>query len=276
MCQLSQLDLIRSAAFFSRASRVLPLSRKRELRIHRIRISRPYLFTSVRHNSFCSLSRVFATQRFHFPELIHGSRLKSTGVFLHLWPSSSRVPPLGPSDLPPSVCSLHSSFSHLAMSRASSSRAPAKPWCRSSESQVGFSYFVSKEASNYCDDVLSKKGQDLIKRNIQIHDFKGFGISEQFEQWGWVDAFLGYDDVYPEMVREFLTNVTNIDLSLGSFTTYARGMRMNFSVNSIRAMLNLPIVDNPQWPLAPSLMPSRCEVLRELTGGVYTVLNLPK
>ncbi|KAG5531342.1 hypothetical protein RHGRI_026084 [Rhododendron griersonianum] len=161
------------------------------------------------------------------------------------------------------------------MSRASSSQALAKPWRRPSESQVGFSYFVSKEASNYCDDVLSKKGQDLIERNVHIHDFKGFEMLEQFEQRGWVDAFLGYDDAYPEMVQEFLTNVIDIDLSLGSFTTYPHGMCMNFSVNSIHTMLNLPIVDNPQWPLAPSLMPSRCEVLRELTRGVYTVLNLP-
>lgn len=125
------------------------------------------------------------------------------------------------------------------MPRTSSSRAPAKPWRRPPESQVGFSYFVSNEARKYCDDVLSKKGQELIERNVHIHDFTGFGISEQFEQRGWVDAFLGYDDAYPEMVREFLANVTNVDLSLGSFTTYVRGMRMNFSVNSIRTLLKL-------------------------------------
>ncbi|KAF7141270.1 hypothetical protein RHSIM_Rhsim06G0076100 [Rhododendron simsii] len=114
------------------------------------------------------------------------------------------------------------------MSRASSSQAPAKPWHRPSESQIHFSYFVSKEASNYCDDVLSKK-----------------------------DAFLGYDDVYPEMVREFLLSLMATSPLKRKFPIdYRTELNSSAQIHDLNAKYFPRTIPEPRYPpIEPAFSP---------------------
>ncbi|KAF7143793.1 hypothetical protein RHSIM_Rhsim05G0082500 [Rhododendron simsii] len=75
------------------------------------------------------------------------------------------------------------------------------------------------------------------------------------------------------MVKEFLANVSFVDLENFTFTTTMHHVNLEFSVGAIRTLCGLPILDQPQWPLSRTHMPSRTEIIRELTAGLYTVLN---
>lgn len=150
-------------------------------------------------------------------------------------------------------------------------------WTRPDESRLGFKFFVSTRARDMYENTLLKKGTNLIERNIALSDFESTNVKQQFVLRGWVGLCSGHVAARPEMVMEFLASMTKVNSEVGYFMTKVRGVSLKFSVQAIRDLVVLPVVENEQWPLEPSsLLPNRSEVVRELTENMYTHLSVIK
>ncbi|KAH7843680.1 hypothetical protein Vadar_019485 [Vaccinium darrowii] len=148
-----------------------------------------------------------------------------------------------------------------------------KVWKRPSESRVGYRFWVSDKAKQKFES-YHLKGTDLIERDVHINGLDFIGVLTQFRQRGWLTVCSGNVPARPILVKEFFANVTGVDVENQSFTTRVRGVDLEFSIETVCNLTGLPIVQHPQWPLSPDLLPRASEVQRELTGGVYT--KLPK
>ncbi|KAL6954665.1 hypothetical protein U1Q18_043178, partial [Sarracenia purpurea var. burkii] len=73
----------------------------------------------------------------------------------------------------------------------------------------------------------------LMERNIYFYDFAQIELTTQFEQRGWFGIGSGHGIVYPEMVREFYSNVTEIDMDTHSLNITIRGRNVFFFVIDI-------------------------------------------
>lgn len=173
------------------------------------------------------------------------------------------------------IGSKHSALTLFCQTMAggsASNTSNARAWRRPSESSVGYRYFVSDKARKRFNEIFLKKGGKMIERNIDINDFASSGIKQQFTLRGWLGLCSKNEKSHPMMVREFFANVTEVDIVNGFFFTYVRGLQLRFSVDTVRNILQLPVVENPQWPFAPEISPDREEVFRELTDHVATHL----
>ncbi|KAH7839209.1 hypothetical protein Vadar_001259 [Vaccinium darrowii] len=151
--------------------------------------------------------------------------------------------------------------------------AAKKAWVRPPAPRKGWTYWISDEAKHFCEKTLGKKAIKLCERDVLVHELESIGLRTQFTARGWLGACTGYVSSHPIMVKEFLSNIVSRDCDAHTFTSRTRGKDIVFSVHTIREMLDLPVVDNPQWPLPSDVVPAPTEVVREITGGVYKELQ---
>lgn len=123
------------------------------------------------------------------------------------------------------------------------------------------------------DTVLVNKGVSMIERDVLIDELAAVGLTAQFVSRGWINVCVGWVPSHPELVKEFFANITSCNAESQTLTSVVRGKDIVFSVATVRDKLKLPVVNDPQWPPPPSLVPTRSEIVRELTGGVFTELD---
>lgn len=164
-------------------------------------------------------------------------------------------------------------LSGLAEMARGPNSAAKKPWVRPPAPRKGWTYWISDEAKLFCEKTLAKRGIKLCERDVLVHELESIGLRTQFAARGWLGACTGYVSSHPIMVKEFLSNIVSRDCDARSFTSRPRGKDIVFSVHTIREMLDLPIVENPQWPLPSDVVPAPTEIVREITGGVYKELQ---
>ncbi|KAG5530747.1 hypothetical protein RHGRI_025647 [Rhododendron griersonianum] len=162
------------------------------------------------------------------------------------------------------------------MAGGSSSRtAPngPKPWRRPSESRVGYKFFVNDVARASYTETYSQKAANLCERNVNLSDLDSMGFDAQFKARGWTGLCSGHVYANPEMVREFFSNVGDVNSEKGYFFTTVRKVKLRFSIESICELLKMPRVFDAQWPCDTSITPPRSEVIRELTDGLITHID---
>ncbi|KAH7843442.1 hypothetical protein Vadar_016708 [Vaccinium darrowii] len=98
-------------------------------------------------------------------------------------------------------------------------------------------------------------------------------LLETFVLRGWINVCVDWLPSHPELVKEFFANINSCNAESQSLTSVVRGKDIVFSIATVRDKLKLPVVNDPQWPLSPSLVPTRREIVRELTGGVFSELD---
>ncbi|KAH7844592.1 hypothetical protein Vadar_029726 [Vaccinium darrowii] len=148
-----------------------------------------------------------------------------------------------------------------------------KIWKRPREPKNAWKYFATPHAKRVYDNVLANKGISLIERNVLVDELSTVGITAQFVSRGWINVCVGWLPSHPELVKEFFANITSCNAEDQSLTSVVRGKDIVFSVDTVRDKLKLPVLDNPQWPPPPSLVPTRSELVSELTGGVFSELD---
>ncbi|KAH7856144.1 hypothetical protein Vadar_033260 [Vaccinium darrowii] len=148
-----------------------------------------------------------------------------------------------------------------------------KVWKRPREPKNAWKYFATPHAKRVYDTVLANKGISLIERNVLVDELSTVGITAQFVSRGWVNVCVGWLPSHPELVKEFFANITSCNAEDQSLMSVVRGKEIVFSVATVGDKLKLPVINNPQWPPPPSLVPPRCEIVRELTGGVFSEID---
>ncbi|KAH7854628.1 hypothetical protein Vadar_016109 [Vaccinium darrowii] len=148
-----------------------------------------------------------------------------------------------------------------------------KVWKRPREPKNGWKYFISTHAKRVYDTVLANKGVSLIEREVLIDELSPVGPTAQFASRGWINVCVGWLPSQPELVKEFFANIASCNAESQSLTSVVRGKDIVFSVATVCDKLKLPVVNDPQWPPPPSLVPTRCEIVRELTGGVFSEIT---
>ena len=138
------------------------------------------------------------------------------------------------------------SFHIVIMAGASSSRG----WKCPCEDDLTYRSFVSPRAEDMY-NLYMRRGHLMVERNILVGDFPFIGLTEQFSQRGWLGLCSGHDYGHPIMVAEFLANRVEVHLDFFSFSSVVRGIRVNFSAETIRDFLDIPNVHNPQYPFIP-------------------------
>ncbi|KAG5540216.1 hypothetical protein RHGRI_020439 [Rhododendron griersonianum] len=99
------------------------------------------------------------------------------------------------------------------------------------------------------------------------------GFDAQFKARGRTGLCSGHVYANPEMVREFFSNIGDVNSENGCFFTTMRKVKLRFSIESICELLKMPRVFDAQWPFDTSITPPRSEVIRELTDGLITHID---
>ena len=117
----------------------------------------------------------------------------------------------------------------------------------------------------------------VIEGVVRLRDFneleyKGQSIQSYFEERGWAQFLESTDDVYVDLVRDFYTQVLNVDANIEELTIQVRVVFFTLSANIIAHFIGLL---RPQVPTYQTIGPpfdmTPEEVWKEVTGADMTV-----
>ncbi|KAI8019214.1 hypothetical protein LOK49_LG04G00370 [Camellia lanceoleosa] len=105
--------------------------------------------------------------------------------------------------------------------------------------------------------------------NVVMDDFVHLGLKQMFEERGWLEICQGHEFATKELVREFYSNLYDWNHKKVSAKGYLRGLRFEFTPDTIATFYHLPRVPNSGFPYAEDDLPSATTVIQELCCSEY-------
>ncbi|KAI7979403.1 hypothetical protein LOK49_Contig350G00002 [Camellia lanceoleosa] len=105
--------------------------------------------------------------------------------------------------------------------------------------------------------------------NVVMDDFVHLGLKQMFEERGWLEICQGHEFATKELVREFYSNLYDWNHEKVSAKGYLRGLRFEFTPDTIATFYHLPRVPNSGFPYAEDDLPSARTVVQELCCSEY-------
>ncbi|CAL5328495.1 unnamed protein product [Camellia sinensis] len=105
--------------------------------------------------------------------------------------------------------------------------------------------------------------------NVVMDDFVHLGLKQMFEERGWLEICQEHEFATKELVHEFYSNLYDLNHEKVSAKGYLRGLRFEFTPDTIATFYQLPRVPNSGFPYAEDDLPSATTVIQELCCSEY-------
>ncbi|KAL7193797.1 hypothetical protein ACSBR2_025430 [Camellia fascicularis] len=89
-----------------------------------------------------------------------------------------------------------------------------------------------------------------------MDDFVHLGLKQMFEERSWLEICQGHEFSMKELVRELYSNLYDLSHEKVSTKRYPRGLRFDFTPDTIATFCHLPRVPNFGFPYAEDDLPS--------------------
>ncbi|GFY89381.1 hypothetical protein Acr_06g0013210 [Actinidia rufa] len=117
------------------------------------------------------------------------------------------------------------------------------------------SRFLSEDSERRYYDIFTRRSI-RVERNVVLEDFRETRIADWFETLGWTSILSARGEAIVEWVREFYSNMRDVDNNAMCFKTWVRGQEHVITVETIVALLQIKRPNKVDYPFDLRTLPA--------------------